>query len=174
MFCIHGQVLEAVDHAKYLRLEISHDLNWNTHIQNLTTKANRTLDFVRRNISTKHQGIRQTAYNTLVRPQLEYASPVWSPYTQTNINKVEAVQRREACWVTNDYSSYSSETQMIIFLGWRSLEQRRADVHLIMFYKIVYGLVAIHLPTYIQCQVRMTRTMHPMHFIQNTNYCKLL
>ena len=41
-YILHGQVLEAVDHAKYLGLEISHNLNWNTHIQNLTTKANKT------------------------------------------------------------------------------------------------------------------------------------
>ena len=163
---MHGQVLEAVDHAKYLGLEISHDLNWNTHIQNVTTKDNSTQGFVCRNIQTKHQGIRQTAYTTLVRPQLEYASPVWSTYTQPNINKVEAVQHRTARWVTNDYSSYSSVTQMINSLGRRSLEQRRADMCLILFYKIVYGLVAIPLPTYIQRQVRMTRTMHPMHFIQ--------
>ena len=64
-FVLHGHVLEAVDHAilKYSGLEISHDLKneghdwfpdlntlnyWNTHIQNLTTKANRTLGFVRR------------------------------------------------------------------------------------------------------------------------------
>ena len=30
MFCM--AVFEAVDHAKYLGLEISHDLNWNTHM----------------------------------------------------------------------------------------------------------------------------------------------
>ena len=47
---LHGQVLKAVDHAMYLELEISHDLNLYTHIQNLTTKAYRTLGFVRRNI----------------------------------------------------------------------------------------------------------------------------
>ena len=53
-YVLHGHVLEATDHAKYLGLGISHDLNWNTHIQNLTTKANstRTLGFVRRNIQT--------------------------------------------------------------------------------------------------------------------------
>ena len=60
-FVLHGKVLEAVDHAKYLGLEISLDFNWHTHIQNLTTMANRTLSFVRRNIPTKHQGICQTA-----------------------------------------------------------------------------------------------------------------
>ena len=65
-FVLHGQLLEAVDHGTYLGLEISHDLNWNTHIQTLTTKANRTLGFVRRNIQTKYQGIRQTPYaNTI-------------------------------------------------------------------------------------------------------------
>ena len=76
---LHGQVLEVVDHAKYLGLEISHDLNWNTHIQKLTTKVNRTLGFVRRIIQNKHQGIRQTAYGTLVRPQLEYGALISRP-----------------------------------------------------------------------------------------------
>ena len=92
----HGQVLEALDHEKYLGLEIGHDLNWNQHIQNVTTKANRSLGFVLRNIQTKHKGIRQAAFNTIVRPQVEYTSRVWSPYTQTTINKIEAVQRRAA------------------------------------------------------------------------------
>ena len=95
---------------------------------------------VRRNIQTKHKGIRQAAYTTIVRPQLEYAFPVWSPYTQTNINKIEAVQRRAARWVSNDYSSYSNLTQMINTLGLRSLEQICADARLIMFYKMVYIL----------------------------------
>ena len=94
---------------------------------------------------------------------------------QININKVEAVQCRAARWVTHDYSSYSSVTQMINTLGWRSLEQRRADARLIMFYKIVHGLVEIQLPSYIHRQVRMTRTTHPYHFIQiqaTANYYK--
>ena len=91
---------------------------------------------------------------------------MWSPYTQANINKVEKVQRRAARWVSNDYSSYSSVTQMLNTLGWRSLEQRRADVRLILFYKIVYGLIEITIPAYIRHPVKMTRTMHSMHYIQ--------
>ena len=122
-YVLHGQVLEAVDHAKYLGQEIGHDLNWNQHTQNVTTKANRILGFIRRNIQTKHKGIRQAAFNTIVRPQVEYASPVRSPYSQSNINKIETVKRRAVRWVTNDCSSYSSVTQMINTLGWRSLEQ---------------------------------------------------
>ena len=107
-YILHGQVLQEVDHAKSLGLEISRDLSLNTHIQNVTVKANRTLGFLRRNLQTKYKGIRETAYNTLVRPQVEYASSVWRPYTQ--IKKVENVQRRAARCVSNDYSSYSSVT----------------------------------------------------------------
>ena len=84
-YVLHGQVLEAADHAKCLRLEIGHDLKWNHHVLNVTIKANRTLGFIRRNIITKPKGICQTAYQTLVRPQPEYAS-VWSPHTDTNVS----------------------------------------------------------------------------------------
>ena len=40
--------------------------------------------------------IRETAYNTLVRPQLEYSSAVLDPYTKYKINQIEMVQRRAA------------------------------------------------------------------------------
>ena len=40
-YVLHGQVLEAVEHAKYLGLDIGNKLSWNNHIQNVTTKANK-------------------------------------------------------------------------------------------------------------------------------------
>ena len=56
---------------QYRRVTISMDLSWNSHIENITVHANRTLGFVKRNIKTKNQEIRTIAYNTLVRPQVE-------------------------------------------------------------------------------------------------------
>ena len=43
---------------------------------------------------------------------LEYASVVWSPFTQSNIDKIEKVQRKAARFVFNDYYRYSSITNM--------------------------------------------------------------
>ena len=155
-----------MDHAKYLGVDISKDLSWNTHINRISTNANRTLGFLKRNFETKNTAIRTAAYQTLVRLQVEYPSTVWSPFTRTNINKIEMVQRRAVLWVNSNYSTYASVSNMLDSLGWRSLEDRRADARLIRFYKIVYNLVAVSLPQYINHPVRMTRHMHPLHFVQ--------
>ena len=40
------------------------------------------------------------------------------------------------------------------------------DTRLILFYKIVYNLVAVSLPQQINHPVRMTRHMHLLHFVQ--------
>ena len=119
--------------------------------------------------------MRETAYNTLVRPQLEYAAPIWDPYTKEKTNQLEKIQRRAARWTTSNYDYRSSVTAMLDQPGWRTLEQRRADAHLCLFYKIVYGLVAVPLPDYIQLTHRVSRYCHSMTFrqIQTTrNYYK--
>ena len=80
-YTLHGQVLESVDSAKYLGINIFEDLVWNTHIQEITGKANRTLGFVKRNVKTRNEAVKELAYKTLVRSQVEYASSVCSPHT---------------------------------------------------------------------------------------------
>ena len=100
------------------------------------------------------------AYKTLVSPLMEYSSSVWGPYTKSNIARLEMVQRRAALWTLSDYSPYASVTQMLQSLGWRSLEQRRSDSRLCLFYKIIYGLVAIDMPSYV---------VHPLRTLRNSN-----
>ena len=107
-----------------------------TLIQSLK-KANQTLGFLKRNIKDHNKDLKSTAYTTLARPQLEYASTVWSPHTATDITKLEAVQRRSARWATRDYQRTSSVTPMIKDLNWHTLEQRRIDSRLTLTIKIL-------------------------------------
>ena len=64
------------------------------------------------------------------------------------------------------FSPYESVTYMLSKLDWRSLEDRRIDTRLIMFYKIVHGYVAIQLQTYFDKPLRYARHMHPLPFRQ--------
>ena len=74
---------------------------------------------------------------------VEYVSPVWDLHHQTDIRKLESVQRRTARFVLISQHNRSSVTAMIERLGWRSLEDRRRDTRLTMLYKIDRELVAI-------------------------------
>ena len=55
---------------------------------------------------------------------------------------------------------------MMSNLGWRSLESRRYDARLLMFYKIVYGLVVKLVPSYFERPEVYTRHTHPLAYIQ--------
>ena len=96
-YILHGTVLESVPSAKYLGVTISDNLSWTPHIDSVSKKANQTLGFLKRNIKGHdNKDLKSTAYTTLVQPQLEYASIVWSPHKATDITKLEAVLHRSA------------------------------------------------------------------------------
>ena len=61
----------------------------------------------------------------------------------TNIDKLERVQRKAARFVCNDYSMYSSVTNMLNRMHRTTLQVRRENLRLIMIYKIVNNLVEI-------------------------------
>ena len=165
-YILHGQVLETVTCARYLGVDVSSTLSLNSHIDRVVNNANRTLGYIRRNIKCQNTDVRESAYNTLVRPQLEYASAVWDPHTKERISKIEMVQRRAARWTLRNFDHQASVTEMINKLGWRTLEQRRADARLCLFYKIVYGFVAVPLPDHVQYSHRISRYCHSLTFRQ--------
>ena len=43
--------------------------------------------FLRRNLTLTPKETKVAAYQALVRPQLEYAAPIWNPHHQTEINR---------------------------------------------------------------------------------------
>ncbi len=168
-FKLHGQTLKHETSTKYLGCTITNDLDWGEHITNITNKASRSLGFLNRNLHVKSRNIKEKAYLSLVRPQLEYATTVWDPYHQNQIDKVEKVQRRAARFVTNQYSQRQSVTDMLEELKWKSLQQRRKEARLIMFYKIVNDMVAIDKDQHLTKPLRRSRhTEEHAYTIQTT------
>jgi len=70
-----GQILlTPVDSYYYLGVTISSDLRWSTHIDNICTKATRTLNFIGRQIDCCSPESKSLAYTVVVRPHLEFAA----------------------------------------------------------------------------------------------------
>ena len=161
---LHGHTLKTETDSKYLGITINNKLSWNNHIDNTCTKANSSIGFLRRNFQISQEHIKTNVYNTLVRPQVEYAAAVWDPYTGENIHKLEMVQRRAARYVCNNYIQMASVTGMLQKLGWRSLEQRRADIRLVFLFKSISGLVAVDLSDQLVRQTRPSRHCNSMAY----------
>ena len=124
-YTLHQQRLEQVQSAKYLGITISDDLDWGQHISEISSKATKTLGFLRRNLAFAPRHTKEVAYKTLVHPKLEYAAPIWHPYHETQIGQVEKVQRTAARWTCRRWRNTSSVGDMLDDLEWPSLETRR-------------------------------------------------
>ena len=78
--------------------------------------------FLQRNLRNCPTVVKSYCYQTYLRPVLEYASVVWSPHCQSDIDKLEMVQRRSARFVLNRKNRYASVTNMMSYLGWPTLK----------------------------------------------------
>ena len=94
-YTLHNCLLESVSSAKYLGIDISSDLSCDTQINRIYKKANNTLGFLWRNIKIHSESLKSSAYKVPVRPQLEYCSKVWCPFTDSNISKPEKLSNAE-------------------------------------------------------------------------------
>ena len=145
-YSLLNQTLENVQSAKYLGITISDNMDWGQHISEISSKA--TLGFLRRNLAFAPRSNKEVVYKTLVRPRLEYAAPIWSPYSKLQINQVEKVQRTAARWTCKRWRNTCSVGEMLDELEWPSLEARRDRSSLLLFHKIHSGAVSIEKDKY--------------------------
>ena len=174
-YTLEGTNLENVESIKYLGVTITSDLRWNTHVSNVCTKANRTLGFLRRNLHSCPQEVKEAAYKGLVRPVLDYGSSVWDPPGVVLQEELESVQKRAARFVTGNYDyETGSMTGILGQLKWDSLKKRRKDNRLILLYKGLKGKASVPTDDLIP-KTRRCRNQHSMAFqtpIANTDVYK--
>ncbi len=95
LYSLNNEVLENVQHHPYLGVEVDKDLKWGSHVEKVVNKANRSLGFIKRNLSKCPKEIKRAAYYTLVRPQLEYASAAWDPHLKTQKDQLNECKGKQ-------------------------------------------------------------------------------
>ena len=82
-------------------------------------------------------------YKTLVRPHLEYATPIWTPLYKKDSIMLENVQRR-ATRLVKALSGLTYQ-ERLLELGLPSLEYRRLRADVIEVYKIIHQIDKINI-----------------------------
>ena len=134
-------------------------LKW-THVSNVCTKANRALGFLRRNLSSCPQDVKEMAYKGLMRPVLDYANPVLDPHGIIVQEELEKVQNLAARFVTGNFNFETGIMTCILEqLGWETLHKRRK----LLLFKGLKGRASI--PCHdLQPPNRRSRNQQPMAF----------
>ena len=138
--------LESVLSEKDLGVYIDHNLNFQVHIGEIISKANKILGLIRRSFKYLNQDMFLTLYKTLVRPVLEYSSPVWSPQKKKDIKMVECVQRRATKLLGHIRDLPYPDRLKVLNLT--TLEYRRERADLIQVFKIIKGIDRIDVNTF--------------------------
>lgn len=143
--------------VKYLGVHINTNLKWNTHVSKITAKANRTLGILKRNLKGAPKKTKLLAFNSMVKPILEYASQVWSPHTIGLSNILEKVQNNALRWIfwlnKRDSITECRERNEIL-----SLSDRRDELDTLFLRKVEAGLYNIQLNEYIKFKPELHNT----------------
>ena len=130
------------------------------------------MGFLARNSGFAARHTKEVAYKTLVRPQLEYAAPFCHPYHETQIGEVCKMKRTAVSWTCRRWRNTSSVGDMLDELEWQSLETRREQPSLAVFYRIYSGTMSLDKDKYLTpaSNLRRTRASHESQYTRYLAY----
>lgn len=144
-YSICGQLVPSVSSLRDLGVLCDRELNFRAHIDSIIRRANSMLGYVKRwSKEFSNPYVTKSLYVTFVRPILEYASQVWSPYYETHSLRIEAVQRRfirfalrGLDWV--DSYNLPPYVDRLKLINLQSLEKRREVADIIFIHQLLTG-----------------------------------
>ena len=148
-FHIDGTPILTASLSKDLGIQIAKNLKWSQHVDYIYKTASSQSYRILKCFKSTNIWILVKLFVTYVRPKLEYNTPVWSPYLNHDIDKIESVQRnftRKACIRCG--IKFSSYTHRLYMLNLISLQKRRIINDLLLLYKIVYNISDLNFSDY--------------------------
>ncbi len=146
--CVYnGSEIPSVSSMRDLGVIVSDTLKFTQHCNAMSGKAFGVLARIFRAIRCRNAITLRQAYVSYVRPLLEYASPVWSPFgygalgDSRTIEHVQMYFARIVCYRCNvPHREYKDRLK---FLNLETLEYRRLFQDLVFCFQVLKGFVTI-------------------------------
>jgi len=141
---IAGSEIKKVDCAKSLGVTIDKNLNWSSHIYDVTKKVSSSIGALKRIRPFISTETAQQIYNALIQPHFDYCSIVWSGLSQELSDRLQKLQNRAARVITKtNYETPS--TQILNDLRWDTLAVRREKQKAMLMYKTISKSAPVYL-----------------------------
>ena len=140
---INGIKLSESESERDLGVIFNINLKWKDQVTTAIGKANQMLGRIKKSFARFYCRLLRSLYVTFIRPLLEFAIPVWSPYLKGDCEALERVQHRATKFV-HTISNLKYEDRLIA-LGLTTLNVRRKRGDLIQLYKFMHGIDVIEI-----------------------------
>ena len=137
----NGKPITLKPQVRDLGITISDDLTWSSHIDKIISKCRKQIAWILRIFSKRDINTMRTLWISLIRPIIDYCSPVWSPHPTNygQIDRLEGVLRNFTKKVDNlhelPYCMRLKEMKL------SSIQRRHERYKILYIYKIKEGLV---------------------------------
>jgi hypothetical protein len=156
---LDDQPLVSVSSYSDLGILVSNTLTWGNHIEEIVSRANKTLGLIKRICKDlTDPSTRKVIYCSLVISKLEYGSNLWSPYTKKHRNLIENAQRRATKFILNYPNHMSYIQDRLCQLDILPLKFRREISDLTFLFKFINGLVLIDASQYYSTRIARYNT----------------
>nr|CAD2182024.1 unnamed protein product [Meloidogyne enterolobii] len=167
-YLLNDKVIQVADCIRDLGVIIDNNFSFSFHIDYIIKKTYSLIHLFFKFIKVRILKIWVLIYKIYIRPNLEYASQVWSPQNNKEIIKIEKVQKmftrvilKKCGLAPRPYPERLNVCQL------RQLSSRRASADLCMVFKIIKNTTNLIPTDFFTFSKRCSRKPH---FILNSKY----
>lgn len=137
----NGNSIKSQTSVKDLGITITNDLSWTAQIENTISKCRRMSAWILRTFTKRDIATMRTLWTTMLRPLVDYCSPVWSPSPSRlgHIDRLEGILRGFSKHV--DGLENLTYTKRLEALKLHSIQRRHERYKIIYLYKMKEKLV---------------------------------
>ena len=136
-----GDIINVKDHIKDLGVYISNDLTWTRQIEEAVSKARMMSGWALRTFCIREREPMIIIWNSLVRPHLDYCSPLWSP-RPSNLKDIDMLEQTQRTFTRQINGMENSDyAHRLKILKTYSIQRRQERYKVLYLYKIKEGFV---------------------------------
>ena len=137
-YILQGSALASTSTVRDLSVTVSEDCSVSQQCTNVAARARRLTGLMLRTFTSRRRNVILPMFKSIIRPIVEYATPVWSPHLKKDIAEVERVQRKVTKCISGlNHLPYEERLKS---LDLPKLDTRRSYFDLLECYKIIHNL----------------------------------
>lgn len=157
-YLLNGTALTITQTTRDLGVTVSNCGRVSQQCSTVATKARRVSGLMLRTFASRRSKVILPLLTAIIRPILEYSTPVWNPCLQKDIAEIEQVQRK----VTKRIKGFRNVpyVERLRRLNLPSLQTRRLYFDMLECFKVVHKSVRSDCSNYLALSERYTRGYH--------------